>query len=151
MTEATISGDVAVRSDAAPPAESSYELPLPSDIRAGDAAYSPEQLSEIAEQAADHRVSEKDWLDNSLGELKQKGERYGDGLEGTPPIVEIKASRQDEPYTLREAQKEYSEGHRLYSATAALAHARAIVGDPRPVTNAEVYQADKEWEEQQKA
>jgi len=151
MSDIQVSGDTVIRSDSPPPAESSHELEMPSGIRAGDAAFSVEDLGSIAEQSADHRVSEKDWLDNSLGELKQKRQRDGDGLDGNPPVIEIKASRQDEPYTLREAQKEYSEGHRLYSATAALANARRVVGDPRPVTNEEVYQADREWEESQKA
>src|SRR5262249_2724879 len=150
MTDVTISGDVAIRSDNAPPPEPSVEMPLPSDIRASDSAFSPEQLGEITEHTADHRVSEKDWVDNSLGELKQKRERYGDGLEGTPPIVEVKAARQNEPYKLREAQRESSEGTRLYSATAALANARAIVGNTTPVTDEEVRQHDRNWEELQK-
>jgi len=146
-----ISGDVVVRSDSPlPPPEPAFELPMPSDTRASDAAFSVEDLGSMAEDAAEQRTTERDWMDQSSQELRQKRERDGDGLDGSPPVLEIKASRQDEPYSLRQAQKEYSEGHRLYTATAALANARAVVGSNKPVTDAEVHQYDRAWEGLQK-
>src|SRR5215831_16187588 len=97
-----LSGDTAYRSDSPPPApEPTVTMPLPSDTRASDAAFSVEQLGDMAESAAENRISEREWLDNAASELKQKRERDGDGLDGTPPIVEVRASRQGEAYKLR--------------------------------------------------
>ena len=136
-----LSGDTAYRSDSPPPApEPTVTMPLPSDTRASDAAFSVEQLGDMAESAAENRISEREWLDNAASELKQKRERDGDGLDGTPPIVEVRASRQGEAYKLREAQKEYSEGHRLYSATAALQKAREAINSTRPVSDEDIRQ-----------
>src|SRR5262249_44147401 len=68
----------------------------------------------------------------------------GDAIDDNPPVVPVEAAERDRPYSLKEAAAEVSDGHRMQWASHALRNARAIVGNSKPVTEAEARQYERD-------
>jgi len=112
--------------------------------RSSDRAFTPEGLAEVSEYTSENRLSERDWHDFGARELRKQRERDGgfDSADETR-VVPVEAAKRDEPYSLKEAARELSEGHRKSWLANSLRTARAVVGNYRPVSDEDVARYDR--------